>query len=307
LVPSRGAVETHVGPAALNSWLRYFRALRPRAPDWWVVLRNYQRRHGKFPRILNPITFNEKIIHRVLFDRRPLLREMTDKVAMRRYVTATIGSDILPKLYFVTSDTSSIPFDTLPERFVVKPTHGSGWVRIVKSRSTLDRNALAATCAEWLSQSFYEKTREWSYKQIAPRILFEELVEDGAENRPTEYKLFVFNGRVRLIQSVAGELRALHRRLYTPGWKALNARLDIADVPGEDISRPPHLTEMISAAESLGANIDFVRADFYDTRHKLYFGELTTTPACGNYRSVPPRLNSVLGAFWTAPKGDTVA
>jgi hypothetical protein len=62
---------------------------------------------------------------------------------------------------------------------------------------------------------------------------------------------------------------------------------------------PPHLAEMVCAAESLGAGIDFIRADFYDTTAKLYFGELTATPACGYFRSAPTRLNCVLAAFWT--------
>jgi hypothetical protein len=40
------------------------------------------------------------------------------------------------------------------------------------------------------------------------------------------------------------------------------------------VPRPVHLAEMIAAAEALGKDLDFVRADFYDTAARLYFGEL---------------------------------
>jgi hypothetical protein len=234
----------------------------------------------------------------MLFDRRPILQEMTDKLAVRNYVRSRLGSAILPKQYLVTTQPAAIPFNDLPDKFVVKPTHGSGWVRIVRDRSTIDRAALIATCGEWLSQSFYERTREWSYKQIVPRISIEELVENEADASPHEYKLFVFGGRVRMIQVATGRFKALRRRLYTPSWEGIDALLDRGDVPGDDMKRPPHLKDMISAAEALAEDIDFVRADFYDTPDKLYFGELTTTPACGYYRPVPLKLDYVLGDFW---------
>jgi TupA-like ATPgrasp len=49
------------------------------------------------------------------------------------------------------------------------------------------------------------------------------------------------------------------------------------DITG-DVPRPRHLQQMIAAAETLACDLDFSRADFYDTPDSLYFGELTTTP-----------------------------
>ena len=49
---------------------------------------------------------------------------------MRSYVEARLGPQILPKLYHLTDQPETIPFDNLPDKFVVKPTHGSGWVEI---------------------------------------------------------------------------------------------------------------------------------------------------------------------------------
>ena len=42
--------------------------------------------HGRLPNILRPRTFNEKVIWRSLFDRRPILRQFSDKYAVRPFV-----------------------------------------------------------------------------------------------------------------------------------------------------------------------------------------------------------------------------
>jgi hypothetical protein len=64
------------------------------------------------------------------------------------------------------------------------------------------------------------------------------------------------------------------------------------------LPRPPHLDDMIRAAEILGRDLDFVRADFYDTARKYYFGELTTTPGAGLEHFDPPEFNHFLGQLW---------
>ena len=103
------------------------------------IARRYYRTYGRLPNLLSPKSYSEKIQHRKLFDRRPYLTETSDKFAMRAYASRILGEDLAPEIYFRTTDPSSIPFATLPKRFVVKATHGSGWQRIVTDRDTLDR------------------------------------------------------------------------------------------------------------------------------------------------------------------------
>jgi hypothetical protein len=55
---------------------------------------------------------------------------------------------------------------------------------------------------------------------------------------------------------------------------------------------------MIRAAEVLCKDIDFVRADFYDTEHKIYFGELTMTPGSGLEVFEPVSFDAYLGGLW---------
>lgn len=280
------------------------RFIRKRLPDWCVLLRNWRNAHGAFPRIIRPITFNEKILHRNLFDRRELFTQLADKAAVRSYVEERIGPEILPKLYYLTSRPETIPFDELPNKFVVKPTHGCGWVQLVTDKSALDRTALIERCSQWLKQSYYSETREWIYKDIEPRIIVEELIDDGSGDAPSDYKLYVFDGTVKLVELHAGRFLNHRVGLYTPSWNKIaaftNPNLD--DITG-DAAPPAHLAEMISVAEALGKDLDFVRADFYDTDQRLCFGELTMTPGAGLNRFRPEEFDRYLGGLWTMRTG----
>jgi TupA-like ATPgrasp len=261
-------------------------------PSWLILILKYRRAHGVFPNLARPATFNEKILYRILFDRRLVLTQLADKAAVRPYVESLLGPQVLPKLYCLTTRPDTIPFDQLPDRFVVKPTHGSGWVQIVTDKSALDRGALVEICTRWLNQSYYEISREWVYKDIEPQIMVQEFIDDGSGYRPNDYRLFVFGGTVELVQVDVGHLTTGRARLYTPTWEKLAPEL------GGDVTKPAHLAEMIAAARILCGNLDFVRVDFYDTAQRLYFGELTTSPECATGRFLLEGLDRQLGGQW---------
>ena len=272
------------------------------APDWAVAITRYSRQHRAFPNLIRPNTFNEKILHRILFDRSPWMAMAVDKYKVRDYVRERVGAGILPTLYHVTTDPETIPFEKLPDRFVVKPTHGSGWVEIVRDKQRLDKADLLRTCRSWLDRSYYEITREWMYKDITPRILVEELIDDGTGSAPNDYKLFVFDGRVRFILVTMGRFDLRAHLLLDRDWKPVDVTLAYSDIR-RAVPPPPHLDQMIHAAEALaqGAGAQgtvFVRADFYDTREKLFFGELTPTPGCGLDRFNPTAFDRRLGSLW---------
>jgi hypothetical protein len=150
--------------------------IRKRLPHWAVLIRWHRNTLGAFPNIVSPVTFNEKVLHRNLFDRRALLTQFADKAAVRAYVRSRLGPDILPRLYCLTTRPDAIPFDDLPDRFVVKPTHASGWGQLVTNKATLDRAALIALCEDWLKRSYYEEQCEQVYKHVEPRVIVEEFI-----------------------------------------------------------------------------------------------------------------------------------
>lgn len=263
---------------------------------------SYRRVHGVYPNLIWPRNFNEKVIARSLFDRRPILRQFADKYAVRSFVSERLGASALPEVFWVTNNPGDIPFAQLPSSFVVKPTHGSSWVRVVRDKQNLDQQELIRECEYWLSQDYSKRHRERVYKGVPPRILVEELIDDGSAGAPTDYKFMVFHGKVEVILVVANRYANISACWLDREWRVLKAGFIRGSATVQDqfknFPRPPHLEELIAAAENLGRDIDFVRADFYDTACKYYFGELTTTPAAGLEKFDPPEFNTMLGRLW---------
>lgn len=56
--------------------------------------------------------------------RRPIMPSLADKYAVRKYVAGKIGHEFLNDLYGVWDDPPVIPFEALPESFVLKVTWG---------------------------------------------------------------------------------------------------------------------------------------------------------------------------------------
>jgi hypothetical protein len=260
-------------------------------------IRGHRASHGEYPRLVRPRTFNERILRRKVFDSRPILTQLTDKYAVRQYVTQRLGPEILPRLYCVTSNPLAIPFADLPRRFVVKPTHGCGWVRVVLDKSALDVDELLNTCNRWLTSNYYNRTRERQYRKIQPRIMVEEFIDDGSGAAPMDYKFFTFHGKVHLIQ-IDGSRFTQHRcALYDRHWRDTGARVELAQFDGP-VPEPPNLQLMLQIAETLGADLDFVRVDLYDVGNRIYFGEMTSTPGGGFVRFSPQAMDEHLGRLW---------
>lgn len=264
------------------------------------IAKRYRARHGHLPNPLRPATFHDKVALRMIFDRRPLLAIAADKLAARRYAEERLCTSILPKLHCITTRPEEIPFDALPDRFVVKPSHASGRVEIVTDKRSLDRAALIARCRNWLATNYYWCNLEWGYKHITPRILVEEFIDDGSGQAPRDFKFFVFGGVVAMIQVDTNRFTGHRRSLYDRDWNPLPVRYTYEPI-GEQVARPPHFAELCAAAEALGQGVDFLRADFYDTDAQIYFGEITMAPGAAMERFSPGELDRQLGVKWKMP------
>lgn len=265
--------------------------------DLVFAVNHYRRAHGVYPRLLRPRTLNEKILRRKVFDRSPLFTTFADKYAVRSYVADRVGPGILPRLHCVTTDPATIAFDSLPRKFVVKPTHASGWVRVVHDKDAIDRQELLQTCRRWLRLSYYEFLRERGYKDVPRRIMIEEFIDDGSGGTPTDYKFFTFRGEVHLIQIDTSRFSGHRRSMYDAQWQDTGTRVtyDRIETP---LPRPANLDLMLQTAATLGRDLDFVRVDLYDVGRQIYFGEMTATPGCGALRFEPELMDYRLGTLW---------
>lgn len=249
---------------------------------------------GRKPDLKNPKTFNEHICRIKLSDESLCYSDYTDKYAVRSYVEKTIGGQYLTPMLGIYDRFSDIPFERLPDRFALKATHASGYNLIVSERDRLDRAAAEMKFQKWLSTNYYYIGREKNYKNVPPRILAEEFIDFP---RPlTEYKLFCFHGKARMI--------AVHRfadnshtvTAYSPDWRRLDVTLGY---PAEDdLSKPKALEKLIFCAEKLSEPFDFVRVDLYADGDDVRFSELTFTPGGGLVHIEPAEFAEEMGSWF---------
>jgi hypothetical protein len=261
----------------------------------------HQLVHGEFPRLISPRTFSEMVLRRKVFDGGSLLATFADKLAVRQFVADRVGPQILPRLHLATTDPALIDFEELPQRFVVKASHGSGWVRMVWDKSKLDRLELIETCKRWLASNYYDLRRERAYKHLCPHIMIEEFLDDGSGGPPNDYKFFVFRGEIALIHIVGGRFGTRRQSYYDSTWHDTGLKIECQRFE-HALPKPKNFDSMLRIARRLGNDIDFVRVDLYDIGTQVFFGEMTSTPGCGLSVFEPRSMDEQLGQKWRAAK-----
>lgn len=301
-------------------WKARTLATSPRLPFEVRCRLLYWQKRRSWPN-RRPVTYNQKILWKMIKDRRAILTVFADKVAVRDYVARVVGPEVLTELYAVVEDPQELDPDRFPSEFVVKPNHASELIWIVADRSRFECDGsplskpglitttreelrwdrLVATCREWLAINYSDRALEWAYRDIAPRIMVEELLVDPGGHIPTDYKFFVFDGRVCLIEVHTSRFGDHRCNLLSPDWSAVDAQLTYRPAD-HDPPRPESLGEMIRIAESLGRETDFVRVDLYDVGGRVIFGELTSYPSAASDVFSPASFDTTLGSNWTVPE-----
>ena len=147
----------------------------------------------------DPKTFNEKLQWLKLYDRNPKYTQMVDKHEVKNYVASRIGSEYIIPTLGVWDKFEDIDFDSLPNQFVLKCTHDSGGLVICKNKSDLDIDATKRKINKCLKKNYYWHGREWPYKNLRPRIIAEQYMEDTSTKELRDYKFFCFDGEVKAL------------------------------------------------------------------------------------------------------------
>jgi hypothetical protein len=255
---------------------------------------------GYDPDFRSPRTFNEKLAWRMLYDRNPLFPLTIDKIAVRDYVAAKVGTEILIPLLGTWDRAADVPWASLPQRFVLKASHGWNMNLLVTDKDAIDRAAALQTADGWLRRNHFTETYEWGYRNIPPRLLAEEMLLDARGDIPEDFKFFVFSGQARLLQVHTGRFGDHRTNFFDMDLQPL----PIAKKFPADASYvlPPEARDLARIAERLGADFDFARIDLYLVRGRAWFGEIThyDGSACSPYAQ--PEHDRIIGDMWQLPR-----
>jgi hypothetical protein len=271
---------------------------RPTLSDIRKVLRHHRNAFGRYPNLIRPRRFSEKMQWRKLFDLNPIYPDVTCKLAARDFITFRVRDAILPALLWTGDKAEQVPLETLDAPYVLKCSHGSGFNVIVQDRATLDVAAACEKLRRWLAVSYSDIHREPAYLPIKPRLLAERMLLEADGSPAVEHKVYVFDGKPRLIQSVVVD-RARKRldTFHDPDWRRIDWRLQNPIFAGE-LRRPPRLARMMAMAELLGAGFDHLRVDFYEWRGEPCVGELTLYNYAGLAEFKPEEAELLIGSWW---------
>ncbi|MFN8414478.1 MAG: ATP-grasp fold amidoligase family protein [Anaerolineales bacterium] len=266
---------------------------------------------------INPRDFSWKVRWRMKNDRNPLYVELQDKYKVKAY--AHKKSVQTADVYFVTDNPETIPFDSLPEKYFIKANHGSGWNILFEdgqffnyvngenlvsrdlSKSVINRDECVELCKIWL-RTPYSK-RQWAYGQIKPLIYIEEKVEPYEGTALIDYRCFVFNGVVRVINQDSPDYD-MHTNVFVdPSWKPFDLPGHTETPPTPFPKNPSRFSDIVKTAETLGNGFDFVRVDLFDTTKGILLSEMTIYPEGGNLNTPTScsKFNKWLAEQWTLP------
>lgn len=250
----------------------------------------------------NPKTFNEKIVYKKLNDDNPLIPIIVDKYEVRNYIKELIGeeraNEILIPLLHVTNNPNDIPFNDLPDKFIVKSNHGSGQIMIITPENNKSKKEIINKCYEWLNEPYKNLERLWFVSKINRKILIEKLLIDSSGNIPKDYKFHVFNGKCELVHVIFDKYNnnSTKKSFYDRKWNKLNVVKGRFE-QGDEVDKPNNSERMFLLAEELGQEFDFIRVDLYEIDSKIYFGELTPYPSTGRAKFEPQTFDFELGSY----------
>ena len=239
----------------------------------------------------NPKTYNEKIQWIKLHDLNPLMPKCCDKYAVREYVESKGCGEILNTLIWEGFNPADIPFDELPDKFVIKVTHGSTFNIICK-------------CNKWLKAKFLEAYGEWFYGIERPRVIVEKFLDDGT-GRLRDYKVYCFNGIPRYIGVDSGDdSKGTHfKDIYDTDWNLIKGYEMAYPNSGVALEKPEALDDLLKYARILSEDFLHARTDFYIVDGKVVFGEITFSNSAGFGRVAPEEFALKMGGYLELPLG----
>lgn len=224
-----------------------------------------------------PQDLNEKFMWLKLniYNYHPVVCQCADKLAMRTYVEKKGCPEILSKIHKVWKSVDEIDFSSLPEKFVLKCNHGSGFNLICRDRDSLDIEKTRVLLRQWMKTDYWRRSAELNYKNVPRRIFCEEYMETKSGSLP-DYKVMCYYGEPQYILYCDGRDSQVQKLSFTVDWQLTPYNKIKTE---RKIEKPESLDKMLYYARVLSKDFPAVRMDFYDCDGVPVLGEMTFTPA----------------------------
>jgi len=256
----------------------------------------YRRKLGSWPNLHTLKSVNEKTLYRKLYGNHEFCASLADKLAVRDYVKQRIGAEYLVPLIADFNRLELDSFNSLPNQFAMKATHGCNWNLFVRDKSQLDLPKTVGYFNGLLRRTYGRKSGELHYRLIPPRILVEQLLDEYGSS-PWNYCYFCYwkGEEFRSALSISSPCKKLSIS-FDPEMNLLDT-----NVPECEMARfadPESHRKMVEIARELSRGIDFVRVDLYKFDGKIYFSELTFTPGAGTAVIANPARRALRDRMW---------
>jgi len=262
----------------------------------------YYIRTGNKLDFKNPKNFADKIQWLKLFYYDESFGKYADKYLCRQVVKERVGESILVNLIGVYESVDEIDFEKLPNKFVLKYSHGSGFNLIVNDKTKVNWEKEKKRFKKFRTQNYYYKFREKIYNKLKPTLIIEELLELPNKSELIDYKFQCFHGEPVMVLMKVKEDNKGVRVLYDMDWNKIQPDPCTKGYLRGEISKPANFEEMKQIAAKLSQGFPFIRVDLYSIGDKTYFGELTFIPNGGAKDVLIMRFNTFYGDLVKLPE-----
>lgn len=266
----------------------------------------FQKMNGYPLDLKNPVTHNQRIVHKKLYDRDPLLVITSDKVKVRDYVIEILGKKeadkILIPVYHVSKTGEDIPNESWDFEFFMKSNHQSRANMLVKPGE--DPEKIKKICTKWLSNSYGQNLHEWAYRDIPRRIICEKVIRTPEGSIPMDVKFYCFNGKIKMVLFLADRFETQTRiftdenRVVIPGAQLFGAA-KMSTIPNF-----PTYDKMMEISEKLAQPFQYCRVDFYTVADSIFFGEITHYTGSGIEKFEAWNTDRIFGELWKPENKD---
>ena len=259
----------------------------------------FLKKFGRLPELREPRTLNEKLLKLKLerYGSDEEVRRCADKYRVRDFVIGRGCGEALVPLIAVYDRAEDIEWDRLPSSFAMKWNFGCGYNIICPDKSALDIDDARRRLRRWGREDFWAYYSELQYRDMPKKIIVEKYLGTPDGEFPQDYKFYCFHGKAYCVMVCTGRREGWPKfYFFDRDFKLLPINRDSRGAPPSfKLPKPKGLERAFALADTLSAGFPFVRVDLYIQDGRVWFGEMTFTPAAALDNNRLPETDLMFG------------